>query len=496
MTDAELAEFVTLRIGSGEAARGDQAVVPFVRSPWRDLAIDYGHRVLDQFYVDPQGVEGNVRVKCPVCREGWATFCTLECGPLGDGLWCSRGCDDADVLAAVELVIAMVPPRCTSRDIDRFGHAGSCLDCQGHKRGLSEVARELHLRFRAGQGVALDSAEDSMVVSGDFALDVPSVSPLWGTAEAPLMAKGQPTMLAGPDGTGKSTVISQYVKTRLRLAGWPTTMWGLEVPPLYPDLGALILTADRPQQFIELFARGLNESHRDELRRRVHFHRGPTPHALATAAGQRWLLGLVEKHSAGIVVLDSHKDFATQEDLRAIAGLNSVIQRLEAAGVQVIVASHTNKMSRVGWLKLEDISGYREIFSGMGSVLLLNGGAGSTLINVSHGKPVRGVLPPYRIAHDFSTGISERQDGIVPAGAGDLAEGRMPVDRLENIVGEFMRAQPGMFALSMDLQKFLDDRNLSSGNLSRDLGDLRKAGRMTWNKSTKTETSGWTWTDD
>lgn len=84
-----------------------------------------------------------------------------------------------------------------------------CLDCGRRIRWVKERLDEEE-----------QQETETLRVSGDFLFGLPSITPLWGTPDELLAAEGQGWMLAGTDGTGKTSTAIQYVKARLGLPEW------------------------------------------------------------------------------------------------------------------------------------------------------------------------------------------------------------------------------------------------------------------------------------
>lgn len=353
------------------------------------------------------------------------------------------------------------PPEC-----QRFGYqhdALACPDCLRRRAWAREVTED-------------DALPDvtSMRVSGDFLFDQPTDSPIFGTADEMLAAEGQAWMLVGGDGTGKTSSACQYSKARLGLAD---DMWGLPVAPLPEDQSVYYLAMDRPRQMMEAFMRGIDHDDSDlraMLSRRLSVHRGPPPYRLGRQAGQEWLVNEVGETNAGLVVFDSRKDVGDTLDSADVLGVATAVQLLVADDVDVLILAHPTKGNKPnGPPLLEYVSGHREVFSGLGSVVYLNGRPGHPVIDVHQVKPIREPVRPFKITHDHRRGVSERMgEGIVPGEEpGDLVEGRMPVDVWEVRVLRVIDAHPDGEAPSSSLMQAL-----GTDNLSRDLRTLIEAG--------------------
>lgn len=247
-------------------------------------------------------------------------------------------------------------------------------------------------------------------------------------------------------------------------------MWDLPVLPLPADQSVYYLAMDRSRQMMEAFMRGIGPDLRDVLDRRLAVHKGPPPFRLSRDRGQRWLLREVEATNAGLVVLDSRKDLGSTVDPIEVAGVATAVQLLVNSDVEVLVLAHPVKGRRNGPPSLEDVSGLRDVFSGLGSVVFLDGRPGSPQIAVHQVKPIREVVPPFQVLHDHASGRSERLPMGVVAEGDRLVEGRAPVNAIEVRVLACIDAHPSGEAPSSSLKEVLH-----SENLSRDLRGLVRA---------------------
>lgn len=394
--------------------------------------------------------------------EGKGKFSCPSCGArASDALdypYCPRGCTEERMLGA----LADRPPKCEEKHELYSDEANKCEDCQTEIAYARQVGRQ-----RADELLDRTSELASMRVPGDYMFDIPQDTPIWGTGPDHLLsAEGQGWMIVGPDGTGKTTAASDYVKARLGMAD---KMWDLPVKPLPEDQSVYYLAMDRPRQMMQAFMRGVSRKSRPLLKERLFIHRGPPPHRLGRPAGHEWLLREVEQTRSGLVVFDSRKDVGNTLDAEDVLGVATVVQSLVAADVDVLILAHPTKGRRNGPPLLEDVSGFREVFSGLGSVLFLDGKPGDSLVTVHQVKPIQERAAPFKVLHDHAAGTSERlPEGIVPGdGTGDLAEGRMPVDALEVKVLACIDAHPDGTTPSKSLKEVL-----GSDNLSRDLRAL------------------------
>ena len=395
--------------------------------------------------VDSHTKDGMLVVTCPVCN-GTARISDHDVA-------CDYGCADAEW--ALRQQAAMLPIRCSeSRSSRHYG--GSCPQCVNYAARLREVTTIIRERSAAGEAVdeqilvdgipvdrsrfdrikrdrlvyrladraareEIEIAEISALldqwVSGDTLLDIQGETPLWGPQHAPLTAAGQQTLLAGPDGVGKSTLCGQYAKARLNLPGWGEEMLGLPVVPLPDDQTVLYLAADRPVQIMQNFRRGLTDDMREVLRDRLTFWPGPPPVDLGTSAGQLWLLRNVERVRAGLVFIDSRKDVGDVMEPREVSRLNQLLKQLDADGVEVFMPAHTLQAADNPSTKpeLTHVKGQREVFSGTGSVLMIKGRPGADEVVLHQVKPIREFHPPLTVRFDKQSGrarVVEQRAGV------------------------------------------------------------------------------------
>jgi replicative DNA helicase len=237
-----------------------------------------------------------------------------------------------------------------------------------------------------------------------FALDAPThVDAVWGDGSRVLWAKGEPVMLAGPDGVGKTTIVQQMA---LRLAG-------IGAPELLSytielsDGKVLYLALDRPRQAARSMKRMVGEPDREAL-----------AHGLAVWAGQlpfdvvrepERLAVFAQEREAGTVVIDSLKDVADKLSDEAVgSAINRAMQICVAAGVEVLALHHQRKAQSDNKTpnKLSDVYGSRWLTAGCGSVLMLWGEAGDPIVEFTHLKQPADEVGPLTLLHDSHAGTT------------------------------------------------------------------------------------------
>lgn len=262
-----------------------------------------------------------------------------------------------------------------------------------------------------GERLQKCDCDPSPVVDGaTWLFDQPSeVSARWGAGSEVLWAVGQAVVLAGRQGTGKTSISGQLVRA---LIGQQTSVLGY---PVRPALRVLYLAMDRPKQIAAALSRPFKEDDRGVAERRLVFREGPPRKDLAKHPEE--LRNLALKHGADVVVVDSLKDAAIGLAEDAVgAGWNRARQTAIAAGIDVLELHHLVKarLSHKGPPTIDELYGSTWITSGAGSVILLDGNPGDRVITLHHLKPIKDPLEPMRIEHDHEAGTSRVIKGASP----------------------------------------------------------------------------------
>jgi replicative DNA helicase len=263
---------------------------------------------------------------------------------------------------------------------------------------IADVIRSL------GTSSTIASAPTRLVNGGTFILDVPASTPaLWGKDDDVLLARGESSIVYGPSGIGKTTLVQQLV---LRLIGArDDDLLGFPVTPI--EGRVFYIAADRPSQAARSFARMVDESDREVLNERLAIWKGPPDRDITEHPGL--LLDMARERGAGLVVIDSLKDVAMDLEKGEIGSrLNRAIQTTLAAGVEVIVLHHPRKQTVGGGppRHIDDVYGSTWITAGTGSVILLWGKPGDLVVELSHLKQPAGQVGPLKLLHDHGTGMT------------------------------------------------------------------------------------------
>ena len=252
-----------------------------------------------------------------------------------------------------------------------------------------------------------------------FILDAPDeIEGIWGVHPNVLWAKGEGFMIAGQQGSGKTTIAQQLV---LRLAGVLSgNLLGLPVPQLPDNKAVLYLAMDRPLQARRSFRRMAHDSSpemRALMDRKVHDWMGPLPGDVTGAmmadpyALANWVKETfnTEEVSIGAVVFDSVKDIMPDlSDGKVGQAINSCWQGLLQEGIEVLALHHDRKSSG-GESRTTDIDaiyGSAWLTSGLGSVVKIIGDPGAEEVTLHHVKQPGELVGPIPALHDHTAGIT------------------------------------------------------------------------------------------
>jgi replicative DNA helicase len=247
----------------------------------------------------------------------------------------------------------------------------------------------------------------SQAVDGaTFLQGIPDAVPaVWGQPGGAIAwAKGEPLMLVGPDGVGKTTLGQQLALARV---GVVDALLGMPVEPANGRV--LYIAADRPQQAGRSLKRMVGSPESMELlRERLVVWRGPLPFDLGTEP--RALSQFVSQF-AGVsdVFVDSLKDIAV--DLvkdETGSRVNIAFQTLIASEVELCTLHHQRKEGQqtAKPKRLADVYGSRWLTAGMGSVVLLWGEPGDLVVELRHLKQPAEEVGPLSVRHDHNLGRS------------------------------------------------------------------------------------------
>lgn len=232
----------------------------------------------------------------------------------------------------------------------------------------------------------------------------PTKTCLWGNpTENGTMAwaQNQGTIIAGPPGTGKSTIALQVILRRCGIVdgdvlGLPVTV--AEDPTVY-------LALDRADQIRQSARRMLAPDLDPEVAARLQ-----VIDALPLGIDLRDPVTFIEwlkDRDAGCVAMDSAKDLGFDlNDSSEGQAFNHLIQAVLRADIQVLVTHHSRKTPRGDRkpLTLNDLHGSQWVAAGAGSVIMLDGEAGPKDKRLFHVKPLTVPMAPLSIGLVHDTG--------------------------------------------------------------------------------------------
>lgn len=234
---------------------------------------------------------------------------------------------------------------------------------------------------------------------------------LWGEGDRCLWSPGEPLMLYGPQGVGKTTLAQQLIRAR---AGVEPILFGLPVE--VTERKILYVAADRPVQASRSWRRmvaELGEHDRRLLRERITFWRGPLPFDIG--AEPESLVKFCEEHEAGTIVTDSLKDLAIDLSKDEVGSrVNRAWQLVLAEGIDVLDLHHPRK-SVAGQgsrpKSLDEVYGSTWLTAGHGSVVLIWGQPGDPIVEFSHLKQPIEEVGPFRVLVDHTRGNMQVHEG-------------------------------------------------------------------------------------
>lgn len=290
------------------------------------------------------------------------------------------------------------------------------IDYTGFLRNFPPAGR------RAG-GVGGGRSQD--LPGGTFVLDAPDrIDGLWGEHPNVLWAKGEGFMVAGQQGSGKTTIAQQLILEMVGVGRGHGRFLGLPVARLPEGAQVLYLAMDRPTQARRSFRRMVESTpeNRKLLDDGLATWLGPLPGDV-TGAMLRDPYALVswirDKYGSqiAVVVFDSVKDVLPDlSDGKIGQALNSAWQGLMQDGIDMLALHHDRK-SGSGESRTADVDaiyGSTWLTSGLGSIVKVLGEPGAEEIVLHHVKQPGEVVGPIPVLHHHQEGRSEVNDAEVP----------------------------------------------------------------------------------
>lgn len=263
-----------------------------------------------------------------------------------------------------------------------------------------------HHEDRAGEPIA----PSRFVPGGSWILDEDDQGvALWGSGSEIAWAEGEPLLVTGAIGIGKTTLMQRLALARIGVG--PDRLLGYKVEPASGPV--LYLASDRPRQVRRSFRRMVEPEDRERLDARLVVWQGPPVADLAKHP--ETLVKMIRAAGATEVYLDSLKDMALGlSDDDTGAGLNTAIQVAIAEGYQVAGAHHPRKKQQGSARPkdLDDVYGSIWITSGAGSVIHLHGEPGSLVSTLLHLKAPQDPLGPFDLTLDPANGSHSITDEV------------------------------------------------------------------------------------
>lgn len=242
--------------------------------------------------------------------------------------------------------------------------------------------------------------------SGDeFVLDAPDHVPaIWGAGTEVAWARGEPLMIVGPTGAGKTTIAQQVTRG---LLGLQDELLGMPIEARDRRVGYLAL--DRPQQIARAFRRSFTEADRPALRDRLLVWSGPL--RFDPTDDSKALAELAIRANRNTLIVDGLGNLAPNlSDQETGARLNRAFQTLIANDVELLLLHHQRKATAQNPKPntVADVYGSVWLTAGMGSVLLVWGSPGDPVVEVRSLKAPAHEIGPWQVRHDHELGISTR----------------------------------------------------------------------------------------
>lgn len=241
---------------------------------------------------------------------------------------------------------------------------------------------------------------------GDIIFTIPlEVESIWGNGQESLWARGEPLMIYGPTGIGKTTLAGRLL---LSLIGVDSSeLLGYPVTPVQPGQTVLYVAADRPRQAMRSLRRMAPTNAASILAERLRIEHNRQ--IWASDADPKMLHRAAVQANATCIFIDSSKDLAggPLKDEGPAKALMDAVQICIANEVDVAMLHHPRKATQENTkrdLDLDDVYGSAWLTAGAGSVLLVDGKPGSGEFRFEQLKAPATFVDPLEVSVDYEKG--------------------------------------------------------------------------------------------
>lgn len=255
-----------------------------------------------------------------------------------------------------------------------------------------QAASSLYTRARDGESALFGETAEVKAIVGD--------------EQECVQAAGESLLIVGPDGVGKTSLAGQYALAR---TGARPSWIGF---PVQVTTSKVFYGAhDRPKQAIRSMKRMVSDDDRDVLRERLILWEGPLPFDVGETPEA--LVDFLQGLNVDTYVIDGIKDIAVDLATDGVGSrVNHALQLCLQAGIQIVAlhwprkAQGDNKKPN----KISDIYGSRLITAGFGSIVVLWGEAGDSVVEWNHIKQPADEVGPFKLLHDHARGVTTIMD--------------------------------------------------------------------------------------
>lgn len=259
----------------------------------------------------------------------------------------------------------------------------------------------------AYQTVEVPAPAEFRISPGDLIFDIPlEVESIWGKGQESLWARGEPLMIYGPTGVGKTTLAGRLLLSLIGIDSSELLGYPVQIVP--KGTTVLYVAADRPRQAMRSLRRMAPKQAASVLAERlmIEHHR----QIWASEKDPEMLYRAAIQVKASIIFIDSSKDLAggPLKDEGPAKALMDAVQICIANEIDVAMLHHPRKSTQEGGTKreldLDDVYGSAWLTAGSGSVLLVDGKPGAGTFRLEQLKAPSTFVEEMEIAVDYESG--------------------------------------------------------------------------------------------